>query len=235
MLRLGLPSSNVAAVRSALFRSRPPVYRAGLGDFALMDYEMTTREAAGSTVPGDHHALQERDASKFPLPQKRIPVALSSSRAFRLPMAGSPISMLGSWISAVAFPMLVLHPNTPFIIGLIASAVIAPNMLVNMPAGALVDRWDPKRVMLVSELFRGLVIATVDVRNGPVATYETVPRSNSSDFNLLPRPKWRCSSPGTSYAGSLLNIFERWRSVLRQRTSDSVRLKLDNSWHEGSL
>ena len=34
-------------------------------------------------------------------------------------------------------------------------------MLVYVPAGVLVDRWNPRRVMLISELLRGLVIASV--------------------------------------------------------------------------
>jgi MFS family permease len=34
-------------------------------------------------------------------------------------------------------------------------------MLVYIPAGALADRWDPKPVMLVSEIGRGIAIATV--------------------------------------------------------------------------
>jgi MFS family permease len=77
-------------------------------------------------------------------------------------MAGSSISMFGSRISTVAFPMLVLHlNNSPFFTGLVAFAAIAPSALVYVPAGALVDRWNPRRVMLVSELLRGLAIASV--------------------------------------------------------------------------
>jgi MFS family permease len=36
-------------------------------------------------------------------------------------------------------------------------------MLAYVPAGALVDRWNPRRVMLVSELLRGLAIASIVV------------------------------------------------------------------------
>jgi MFS family permease len=58
--------------------------------------------------------------------------------------------------------MLVLHlNNSPFITGLVAFAVIAPSMLVYVPAGVLVDRWNPRRVMLASELCRGVAIASV--------------------------------------------------------------------------
>jgi len=77
-------------------------------------------------------------------------------------MAGSFISMFGSRISTVAFPMLVLHlNNSPLITGLVAFAAIAPSMLFYIPAGVLVDRWNPRRVMLVSEFLRGIAIASV--------------------------------------------------------------------------
>jgi MFS family permease len=77
-------------------------------------------------------------------------------------MLGSSVSMFGSRISTVAFPMLVLHlNNSPLITGLVAFAAIAPSMLVYIPAGVLVDRWNPRRVMLVSEALRGIAIASV--------------------------------------------------------------------------
>lgn len=70
--------------------------------------------------------------------------------------------MLGTRISTVAFPMLVLHiNNSPFITGLVAFAVIAPSMLFYVPAGVLIDRWNPRRVMLASEFLRGFAIASV--------------------------------------------------------------------------
>lgn len=118
-------------------------------------------------------APQDRELNNFPLLQTRavktlmsrsrtVSTFLSSSPAFRLMMFGSSISMLGTRISTVAFPMLVLHLNhSPFITGLVAFAAIAPSMLIYVPAGVLVDRWNPRRVMLISELLRGVAVATV--------------------------------------------------------------------------
>lgn len=135
--------------------------------------ETTVKEAATTAVPDGGRAREERDASGMPVLQTRFATALmarsrtvrilaTSSPAFRILMAGSSISMFGSRISTVAFPMLVLHlNNSPFITGLVAFAAIAPSALVYVPAGALVDRWNPRRVMLISELLRGLTIASV--------------------------------------------------------------------------
>jgi MFS family permease len=106
--------------------------------------------------------LQTRTVSWLMARSRTLRVLLSSSPAFRLLMFGSSISMLGTRISTVAFPMLVLHlSNSPFITGLIAFAAIAPSILFYMPAGVLVDRWNPRRVMLASEFLRGAVIASV--------------------------------------------------------------------------
>jgi MFS family permease len=58
--------------------------------------------------------------------------------------------------------MLVLHlNNSPLIAGLVAFAAIAPSILFYIPAGALVDRWNPRRAMLFSECLRGVAIASV--------------------------------------------------------------------------
>jgi MFS family permease len=83
-------------------------------------------------------------------------------RAFRLLLTGSSVSMLGTRISNIALPMLALYlTGSPVAAGWTAFAATAPSFLVYIPAGALVDRWNPKRVMLTSELGRGVAIATV--------------------------------------------------------------------------
>ena len=94
--------------------------------------------------------------------------------AFSVLMFGSSISMFGSRISTIAFPMLVLHlSGSPLLAGLVAFATIAPSMLVYIPAGALVDRLNPRAVMLWSEFGRGVAVAIVVValalHHSPVA------------------------------------------------------------------
>jgi MFS family permease len=81
---------------------------------------------------------------------------------FQMLLAGSSISMLGSRISTVAFPMLVLGlGNSPFVAGLVTCAAILPSMIAYLPAGVLVDRLNPWRVMLVSEVIRGVSITAI--------------------------------------------------------------------------
>lgn len=82
------------------------------------------------------------------------------SRNLRLLLRGSSTSMLGSRLTAIAYPMLALHLTaSPAEAGLVGFAAVAPSVLVYIPAGALVDRWNPRRVMLGCEFSRGSVIA----------------------------------------------------------------------------
>jgi MFS family permease len=70
--------------------------------------------------------------------------------------------MLGTRISTIAFPMLVLHLyRSPIFAGLITCAGVLPGMLAYIPAGALVDRWDQLWVMLVTEAGRGAALLAV--------------------------------------------------------------------------
>jgi MFS family permease len=70
--------------------------------------------------------------------------------------------MLGSHLTTIAYPLLVLQlTGSPFTAGCAVFAATAPSMFAYVPAGALVDRWDPRRVMLLSEFGRGLAIGAV--------------------------------------------------------------------------
>src|ERR1051326_6924888 len=57
-------------------------------------------------------------------------------RPFALFVAGSTMSMFGSRISLVAFPMLVLSlDGSPLVAGLVSCATILPSLLAYIPAG----------------------------------------------------------------------------------------------------
>jgi MFS family permease len=77
-------------------------------------------------------------------------------------LAGSSVSSLGTRVSTIAFPMLVLYlTDSPVDAGWAVFAVTVPSMLVYLPAGVLVDRWRPRRTMLISEACRGLAIGAI--------------------------------------------------------------------------
>lgn len=89
---------------------------------------------------------------------------LGFSRGFRLLLRGSAVSMLGSRVSTLAFPLLILAlTGSPMVAGWACFAATAPSILFYLPAGALVDRWDPRTAMLISEIGRGAAITTIVV------------------------------------------------------------------------
>jgi MFS family permease len=87
---------------------------------------------------------------------------LRRNQNFRRLLWGSSISMLGSRVSSIAFPLLILTLTRSAVeAGWATFAVTAPSILVYLPAGAFVDRWNPRGTMLVSELVRGLAVAAI--------------------------------------------------------------------------
>ncbi|MGV9268857.1 MFS transporter [Kitasatospora sp. NPDC003701] len=87
---------------------------------------------------------------------------LSKNRDFTLLWLGAGVSVLGSRVSSTAFPLLILWQGGSIAsAGLVAFAAQLPNLVVQLPAGALVDRWDRRRVMLACDLGAGLAMAGV--------------------------------------------------------------------------
>lgn len=72
------------------------------------------------------------------------------------------VAWIGSAASAVALPVLVYQlTGSAALTGLLATAESAPYLLFGMHVGALVDRWDGKRVMAISAVVSAAALATV--------------------------------------------------------------------------
>jgi len=98
------------------------------------------------TAPGDHGLV----------------APLRRNHGFWLLLGGSSISMLGSRVTTIAYPLLVLAiSGSPVMAGWACFAATAPSVLFYLPAGAIVDRCNPRIAMLICEILRGLVIASV--------------------------------------------------------------------------
>jgi MFS family permease len=87
---------------------------------------------------------------------------LRRNRDFTLFWLGQVVSTLGSRVSSVGYPLLVLAlTGSPADVGIVAFAQGLPFLVWFLPAGALVDRWDRKRTMLTCDAVRLGALATL--------------------------------------------------------------------------
>jgi MFS family permease len=107
------------------------------------------------TLLRDRRGKEDRPMPDYPAPLRR-------KRAFRWLLGGSSVSMLGSRLTAIAYPMLILFLHgSPVAAGLAVFAANAPSFLLYIPAGALVDRWNPRWTLALAEVGRGIAIGLI--------------------------------------------------------------------------
>ncbi|WBQ08266.1 MFS transporter [Kribbella sp. CA-293567] len=90
------------------------------------------------------------------------PRPLWRNRDFALLWSGAAFSILGMRVTSIAWPLLVIFDGgSAERAGLVGFAALLPQLLVQLPAGVLVDRWDRKKVMICSDLTGLTAIASV--------------------------------------------------------------------------
>jgi len=90
--------------------------------------------------------------------------ALWRNRDYNLLWAGQMVSSVGTQASTLAFPLLLLAlTGSPAQAGLASALRAVPYVIFSLPAGALVDRWDRKRVMLVCDALRAIALGSIPV------------------------------------------------------------------------
>ncbi|GAA1514839.1 MFS transporter [Nocardioides humi] len=81
---------------------------------------------------------------------------------YRRFLAARTVAMAGNALTMVALPVLVYRlTGSATLTALIAAAETAPYLVVGLPAGALVDRWNRRRVLVVTGALSGLGLLTV--------------------------------------------------------------------------
>jgi MFS transporter, DHA3 family, macrolide efflux protein len=90
-------------------------------------------------------------------------VRLATNGSFAAMWLGQVISSLGDRIHQVALVFLVARATdgSPLALGLVFAAVTVPGLIVGPFAGALVDRWDRKRVMVASDVIRAAIVCLI--------------------------------------------------------------------------
>jgi len=103
-------------------------------------------------------SAQEDSAS-----EKRI-VPLWRNRDYLLLISGQGVSSVGSQISLVAFPLLIFAlTHSAAQTGLITAVRSIPYVIFTLPAGAIVDRVDRKRLMIFCDTGRALALGSIPI------------------------------------------------------------------------
>jgi MFS family permease len=90
--------------------------------------------------------------------------SLRGNRDFLLLWAGAGLSFLGSRISAFAYPLIVLWATgSASEAGLVTFAAQLPYLVVQLPAGLIVDRFDRRTLMVFCDLGRLLAVGSIPV------------------------------------------------------------------------
>lgn len=89
-------------------------------------------------------------------------VPLRRNAAFQLLWVGSAVSQVGSELTRLAMPLLVLAlTGSPGWAGVVAGARIAATVVAQLPAGVWVDRWDRRRTLVAAHGGQALAVAVL--------------------------------------------------------------------------
>jgi MFS family permease len=139
--------TSIAPLRVAGARPATAIVARGLGTFAAI----TAPAIPVPTVP----PLIER-VRHHPY------VRLALDGSFSALWLGQLISLVGDRIHQVALAFVVLNATgSPIAVGAVFLVATLPNLLFGPIAGTLVDRWDHREVMIVSDLLRAGVVLLI--------------------------------------------------------------------------
>jgi MFS family permease len=88
-------------------------------------------------------------------------------------LAGEFVSSIGDWLYLVALLVVVYQESSdPVLLGVVGAARVLPYVLLSIPAGIVADRFDRRRILLVTDVARGLImvaLAVLQATHGPLA------------------------------------------------------------------
>jgi CRP-like cAMP-binding protein/sugar phosphate permease len=96
------------------------------------------------------------------VPARVSPMAVFKRRDFVLMWMAQLVSTAGSALTDLAAGIYVYdQTGSAFLVGVTLMATAVPSLIVGLIAGVFVDRWDRRKVMMVSNLLQGIVVATI--------------------------------------------------------------------------
>jgi MFS family permease len=159
----------VWAIVAAMTRPVPSRRRAvALGASPLRPMarsELQLGQAYATAVAADAAAAAAAQAAGIAVEEERKGLAaflrLAANRNYALLWTSQLISLLGDRVHYIALGFLVATRGTPLDVGLTFAATAVPNVFFGPWAGALADRWDRRRTMIVSDLVRAAMVLAV--------------------------------------------------------------------------
>lgn len=92
-------------------------------------------------------------------PVSGSPFSVFRNRSFSLMWSGQLVSTMGSALTSLAASIYVFRlTNSALSVGLMLMATAAPSLLVGLFAGVFVDRYDRKRIMIICDLLRAVLV-----------------------------------------------------------------------------
>ena len=90
--------------------------------------------------------------------------SLRANRDFVVVLTGQAVSAFGDAISLTAMPLLVLLlTGSGALMGTVAALQFVPDLVLGLPAGAIADRYDRRRLMLWSDAGRAALTMTIPI------------------------------------------------------------------------
>lgn len=162
--------TSIAPLRVADARPTSAIVARGFGSTTTVDRPVML---GGSAVGADAALGTATAGVAIPAPAippliervRRHPyVRLALDGSFSALWTGQLISLLGDRIHQVALAFVVLNATgSPMAVGAVFLVATLPNLLFGPIAGTLVDRWDHREVMIVSDLLRAGVVLLIPV------------------------------------------------------------------------
>ncbi|HEX2301716.1 MAG TPA: MFS transporter, partial [Pseudonocardiaceae bacterium] len=86
-------------------------------------------------------------------------------RNYRRYSSASPVSFTGTWMQRIGQDWLVLQlsGDSGVALGLITALQFGPSLLLSMYGGILADRYDKRRVLMVTQFLMGLLALVLGI------------------------------------------------------------------------
>lgn len=142
-------------------------------------------------------------------------VPLRENRDFKIVFVGQGISALGDAVDFAVLPLLVLAlTGSGVAMGIVGVLSQLPDLIFGLPVGALADRWDRRRMMLLADAGRAALVALIPISamlgmdTMAVVLLVTFPINT---FRVLFMAGWTAAVPnlvGRAYIGRAVSLFE---------------------------